>query len=94
MEFNTVYPEQLHKRMLKKEFSIDSEIDLLHRKYKDTQKILDRLLCLDAQLYMNLGINSTKTDKAEVKKESRKIYRAIKKIDPKLGDLFLVHQDE
>ena len=43
---------------------------------------------------MNLGTNSTKADKAETKKESRKIYRAIKKIDPKLGDLFLVHQDK
>tara|TARA_Y100000816_G_scaffold262879_1_gene220852 strand:+ start:316 stop:600 length:285 start_codon:yes stop_codon:yes gene_type:complete len=94
MEFDTVYPEQLHKRMLKKEFSIDSEIDLLHRKYKNQKKILDKLLCLDAQLYMNLGLNSTKADKAETKKESRKIYRAIKKIDPKLGDLFLVHQDK
>lgn len=94
MEFDTVYPEQLHKRMLKEEFSIDSEIDLLHRKYKDPQKIIDRLLCLDAQLYMNLGLYSTKADKGEVKKESRKIYRAIKKIDPKLGDLFLVHQDK
>lgn len=94
MEFDTVYPEQLHKRMLKMEFSIDSEIDLLHRKYKDPKKIIDKLLCLDAQLYMNLGINSTKADKAETKKESRKIYRAIKKIDPKLGDLFLVHQDK
>ena len=94
MEFDTVYPEQLHKRMLKVGFNIDSEIDLLHRKYKNPNKILDKLLCLDAQLYMNLGRSSTKTEREEVKKESRKIYRAIKKIDPKLGDLFLVHQDK
>ena len=44
MEFDTVYPEQLHKRMLKVGFNIDSEIDLLHRKYKNPNKILDKLL--------------------------------------------------
>ena len=59
----------------------------------DRDKI-DRLLELDCNLYCNLGTDSTKTERLEVKKQSRIIYRAIKKIDFTLGDKFLYYMDK
>jgi len=41
---------------------------------------IDRLLEIDANQYTALGIDSTKTEKEEVKKNSRYIYRAISKL--------------
>tara|TARA_R110000803_G_scaffold49912_1_gene103771 strand:- start:194 stop:427 length:234 start_codon:yes stop_codon:yes gene_type:complete len=54
---------------------------------------IDQLLKEDANSYTNLGINSTKTEKEEVKKNSRAIYRAIKDLDEPTGKLLLQHQD-
>ena len=42
-------------------------------------------------MYTNLGIDSTQRERDEVERKSRYIYRAIKKIDPQLGDK-LIHQ--
>tara|TARA_R110000751_G_scaffold78377_2_gene158086 strand:+ start:36 stop:278 length:243 start_codon:yes stop_codon:yes gene_type:complete len=55
---------------------------------------IDRLLEMDAHQYCNLGIDSTKTEKEEVKKNSRFIYRIISKIHSPTGKLFLEHQDK
>ena len=54
---------------------------------------IDQLLFEDANMYTNLGSNSTKADKEEVKKNSRAIYRAIKDLDEPTGKLLLQHQD-
>jgi hypothetical protein len=73
-------------------------------KYKDVDRILDfkswsaqrkidTLLHIDCAMYCNLGISSTKTQVNETKQRSRVIYRAIKKIDPELGKMFLHHMD-
>lgn len=59
----------------------------------DKQKI-DSLLELDAVMYVNQGIDSSKSEKAETKKKSRVVYRQIKKIDNSLGDQLLIHQDK
>lgn len=59
----------------------------------DRQKI-DALLELDAVMYTNLGIDSTKGEKTETKRKSRIIYNSIKKYDKTLGDLFLNHMDK
>tara|TARA_R110000787_G_scaffold136197_1_gene248700 strand:+ start:1860 stop:2102 length:243 start_codon:yes stop_codon:yes gene_type:complete len=66
---------------------------LSYTSISNKQKI-DRLLEIDAYQYCNLGIDSTKTEKEEVKKNSRTIYRAISKIDYPTGKLFLEHQDK
>lgn len=55
-----------------------------YKTWSDKRKI-DALLELDVNMYTNLGIESTKKDRANVFKESRFIYRAIKSIDEKLG---------
>ena len=67
---------------------------ILNYKTIDVNNKIDRLLEIDAINYTNLGIDSTKTQKELVKKESRYIYRAIRSLDKELGDLLLQHQDK
>ena len=50
----------------------------------DKEKI-DKLLELDCNMYTNLGIDSTKTEKQEVKRMSKKIYKAIQNINEAIG---------
>ena len=66
---------------------------ILNYKTISIRQKIDRLLEMDANNYTNLGIDSTKTQREQVKKESRFIYRAIKTLDKELGNLFLQHQD-
>jgi len=70
---------------------IEKTIKCVHQtdKYR-----VDKLLYMDAVQYQNLGKDSTKTEKQEVKKKSRVIYRAISKINPTLGKSLLLHQDK
>ena len=56
--------------------------------WSDRKKI-DTLLEVDADLYCNLGKDSTKADRENTHKQSRKIYRAIKTVDSYQGGLFL-----
>jgi len=60
--------------------------------WTDTKKI-DELLLIDCRLYMNMGCSSTKKEKEETKRLSRKIYRAIKTIDKQMGQHFLMAMD-
>ena len=53
--------------------------------WSDKKKI-DELFRIDCYMYTNLGIDSTQKERDDVEKKSRYIYRAIKKIDPQLGD--------
>jgi len=59
--------------------------------WKDKKKI-DTLLQIDADLYTNLGKESSKTQVENVKKASKKIYKAIKTIDEYTGRLLLREQ--
>ena len=54
---------------------------------------VNKLLEIDANMYTNIGSDSTKAEKLEVKKNSRIIYRAIKDLDFDTGKLLLQHQD-
>jgi len=73
-------------------------------RFEDIEKILefktwtnkdkiDKLLEIDCSLYAHLGIDSTKSEREEVKKKSIVIYRTIKTIDKKLGDELLYSED-
>jgi|TARA_B100000900_G_scaffold278380_1_gene238056 hypothetical protein len=53
---------------------------------------IESLLEIDAELYCNLGVESSKTEVENAKKQSRKIYRAIKTIDEYTGRLLLREQ--
>lgn len=55
---------------------------------------IDRLLELDATLYCNLGTDSTKKERREVKSMSKQIYSAIKTLDKKLGTDLLHFMDK
>lgn len=56
--------------------------------WSDRKKI-DTLLEVDANLYCNLGKESSKTEVEKIKVQSRKIYRAIKTIDKYWGGMML-----
>lgn len=58
------------------------------------RKKIDTLLHMDCIMYAQLGIDSTKKEKEEVKKNSRKIYRGIRVINKRLGDEFLLAMDK
>lgn len=54
----------------------------------------DALLKLDCDMYTNLGIDSLKKDKEEVKKNSKHIYKQIKGIDETSGNMLLACLDD
>ena len=58
------------------------------------KKKVDALLEIDANMYTNLGKDSTKTEKKEVKAISRKIYKAISLISPLDGYILESHMNE
>ncbi len=61
---------------------------------KTVQQRLDELLEADSNMYTNLGSDSTKAEKEQVKKTSRTIYRAIRdNVDESIGKQLLQHQD-
>jgi len=64
-----------------------------YKTWSDKQKI-DELLHIDCNLYANLGTDSTREEKEEVKRRSLIIYRLIKTLDKKLGDEFLYTMDK
>jgi hypothetical protein len=72
---------------------LDRISDIVNAPATDRQKI-DGLLELDAQLYTELGVDSTKADKVETRRKSRIIYREIRSIDKKDGNLLLNHLDK
>tara|TARA_R110000782_G_scaffold14811_4_gene43922 strand:- start:52 stop:288 length:237 start_codon:yes stop_codon:yes gene_type:complete len=53
----------------------------------------DALLKMDCNEYTNLGSDSTKAEKLEVKKNSKFIYKQIKGIDETSGNLLLKSLD-
>lgn len=57
------------------------------------RKRIDELLRIDCSQYTNLGSDSTKKQREEVNKNSRKIYKAIKVIDKELGSKLLYAMD-
>jgi len=72
--------------------------------YEDINKILefktwsnkrkiDELFRIDCTMYTNLGTDSTKTEREEVKRKSKSIYRTIVKIDPDMGKHLLFSMD-
>ncbi len=54
----------------------------------------DELLKLDAIQYTNLGLDSSKTEKNEVKANSKYIYKKIKDIDPESGKILITSMDK
>ncbi|MEJ6794598.1 MAG: hypothetical protein QNK68_06275 [Flavobacteriales bacterium] len=88
------YIEELHFRMLKPDFDLNTELDYVFNSFDEQEQIVDRMLALDATINMGIDVKSSQADKERVKKDSRIIYRRLKKIDKQLGDLLIQHQDK
>ena len=70
-------------------YTIDDIEKIAAFKSWSTKKKIDTLLEIDADLYCNLGMESSKTEVEAVKVQSRKIYRLIKTIDEYEGKILL-----
>lgn len=60
--------------------------------WSDRKKI-EELFRIDTYMYTNLGLDSLKKEREDVRKKSRYIYRAISKIDPKIGKHLISNMD-
>lgn len=58
------------------------------------KKKVDRLLKIDADMYTNMGTDTTTSERKLIKGNSRKIYYAIKKIDTELGTKLIQAMDK
>ena len=71
---------------------LDNQIrKVLSYKTWSVKKKVDSLLKMDHEMYMELGLDSTKKEVLETKRRSRKIYRAIMQISPKDGYTLEAH---
>lgn len=66
----------------------DIEKIMSFKTWSDRQK-MDELFRIDTNMYTNLGSDSTRKDKDDIKKMSRTIYRAIKSLDKAIGNQLL-----
>jgi hypothetical protein len=74
---------------------LQDEIDrVLSMKTWSDQKKIDTLLLFDHTLHGNLDVTNQKSEKKEVIRRSRMIYKGIKNIDKTIGESFLQLQDE
>lgn len=72
-----------------KKYTDDLIDKILNYKSVSAREKIDRLLEIDAIQYTNLGTDSTKSEKLQVRRNSRYIYRAIQKLDYEMGSKFL-----
>ena len=70
-------------------YTFDDIEKIVEFKSWSKKRKIDTLLAIDADLYWNLGVESSKTERENVKIQSRKIYRLIKTIDEYSGKLLL-----
>ncbi len=75
------------------DYTINDIDKILEFKTWSDRRKIDELLRMDCEMYTNLGIDSTKKEKSEVTKNSRRIYKAIKTIDQRMGHTFLLAMD-
>lgn len=88
------YYEGLHKRRQKDDFTVKDEITWILLNGESQSEMVDMYLCLDATLNMDIDPTCTKKQRLAIKKDGRDIYRAIKKINQKLGEDLLQYQDK
>ena len=62
-------------------YNIDDIEKILNFTSWSKKRKIDTLFEIDADLYCNLGTESSKTEVEKVKRQSRKIYKAVKTID-------------
>ena len=71
------------------DYSVEDIDKILNYKTWSDKKKIDTLLFIDCCLYTNMGTESTQTERHATKVKSRKLYRAIGKIDTAVGKQIL-----
>ena len=71
------------------EYTLNDIEKIVDFKTWSDRKKIDELLRIDCKQYTNLGIDSTKSEREEVKRTSKKIYRLIKTVDKEFGSRLL-----
>ncbi len=66
---------------------------IMNYKTWSVKRKIDTLLSIDADMYTNLGIASSREEKNQVKNKSKNIYKTIQKLNPKDGKLLLHSMD-
>lgn len=64
-----------------------------YKTWSDREKISE-LLHMDCSIYANIGIESSVNEREQARKNSKKIYCAIKKLDHTLGSSFISLMDK
>lgn len=59
-----------------------------------SEQKIDELFRMDSYMYTNLGKDSSDEERKVVSDRSKRIYRAIEKIDPKTGKDLLYYLDK
>ena len=76
-------------------FNTDTIDKIVGYKTIKSRDKIDRLLEIESNyIANNIGSNITKTEKKNIRKNSRYIYKAISKINQEIGNKFLQAQDK
>lgn len=76
-------------------FNTDTIDKIVNYKTIKKRDKIDRLLEIESNyIANNIGCNISKTEKNNIRKNSRYIYRAISKINQEVGNKFLQAQDK
>lgn len=70
-------------------YSINDIEKIIEFKTWTVKQKTDELLKIDCFMYCNLGKDSTNKEREQVKRNSKRIYSLIKKINPSMGNAFL-----
>lgn len=76
------------------EYTVNDIEKILEFKSWSNKEKEDELLRIDCAMYTYLGTDSTNQDREKVKKNSRKIYRALKNINPQLSEHLMTAIDK
>ena len=71
------------------EYNIEDIDKILNFKTWSNKKKIDTLLFIDCTLYANMGKESTQTERQSTKTNSKRLYKAIGKIDASIGKQIL-----
>lgn len=70
-------------------YTIDNFNDVVNDATMTDKEKIDNLLWIDANIYSNMGLDSTQKERDEAKRNSKKIYTCIKSINNDMGESFI-----
>ena len=75
------------------EYTFNDVEKIIEFKSWNNYRKIDELFRIDCYMYTNLGMDSTKKEIEETKRKSKVIYKAISKIDVKMGKGLILAMD-